>query len=101
MECSRPRLVSVAYRDEHGNITCRKSALFHTWEQRVVPMRDADTGSTWYHAYVVAITETAGGKLEKHKPSDIVFMDTSDEIDRLREKIARSMERNETKEVER
>ena len=101
MGCTNTRLCNVTLRDEHGNKVGTKAALFHTWEQRVVPMRDADTGNTWYHAYVVAITETAGGKLEKHKPSDIVFMDTSDEIDRLREKIARSMERNETKEVER
>lgn len=95
------RLCNVTIRDEHGNKAGTKAAIFHTWEQRVVPMLDFETGETRYHAYVVAITETAGGKLEKHKPSDIVFMDTSDEIDRLREKIARSMERNETKEVER
>lgn len=95
------RLCNVTIRDEHGNKAGTKPALFHTWEHRVVPMLDLESGETRYHAYVVAITETAGGKLEKHKPSDIVFMDTSDEIDRLREKIARSMERNETKEVER
>lgn len=97
MDCTKTRLCSVTVRDEHGNKAGTKPALFHTWEQRVVPMLDISTGETRYHAYAVAITETAGGKIEKHKPSDIVFMDTSEEIDRLREKIAHSMERNEPK----
>lgn len=89
MECSRPRLVSVAYRDEHGNITCRKSALFHTWEQRVVPMRDADTGNTWYHAYLMAVCETPGGKIERHRPDDISFMDTRAVINKLKREVDR------------
>ena len=98
---TKTRLCNVTIRDEHGNKVGTKPALFHTWEQRVVPMLDMDTGETRYHAYVMAITETARGKIEKHNPSDIVFMDTADEIDRMREKLARRMERNGTNEVER
>lgn len=101
MDCTKTRLCSVTVRDEHGNKAGTKPALFHTWEQRVVPMLYFETGETRYHAYVMAITETPGGKIEKHKPSDIVFFDTSDEIDRLREKLARSMEANEPKEANR
>lgn len=95
MDGLRLRLCNVVCRDDHGNEVGTKPALFHTWEQRVVPMLDIETGETRYHAYVMAMTETPSGKIEKHRPSDIRFVDTGNEIERLRERLARSSDKEE------
>lgn len=52
-------------------------------------MRDADTGNTWYHAYLMAVCETPGGKIERHRPDDISFMDTRMVINKLKREVDR------------